>query len=226
MKIISLGYTCYIKTLINATKYNKETDIFDWINSFYFNKLILSLENKFDIFNKLIKSPIKVDLLVDNVFYNEIYSFRLPHEVDLTLSKDIYNRRLDRFMEYKTINESYLFIRIINYTGRYNVNAECINENYNEDCYNRLMTHLPMKSKILLITHHKLSTEDKSNIFYKFYVVDNIINPDHISYGNFLEFKPKIIKCYESCFEYIDKHFDNLDVNMIQHFITNSHINL
>ena len=50
MNVISLGYTCYVKWLINDTKYKNQTDIFDWMNTFYFNKLINSLENNFNIY--------------------------------------------------------------------------------------------------------------------------------------------------------------------------------
>ena len=38
---------------IPETDYAKETDIFDWINSFEFNKIIKSIDNKFNIFDNL-----------------------------------------------------------------------------------------------------------------------------------------------------------------------------
>ena len=68
MIIISLGSTCYVKDLIKQTKYDNSTDIFDQINSFYFNQLI--------------KSPIMEDLS-HNIYYNDLYFFRLPHEYKL-----------------------------------------------------------------------------------------------------------------------------------------------
>ena len=37
MKVISLGYSCYLKWIIRDCGYTKETDIFDWINTFSFN---------------------------------------------------------------------------------------------------------------------------------------------------------------------------------------------
>ena len=49
MIIISLGFNCYIKKLIQNTNFKKETDIFDYMNSFEFNKNIKSLNNKFNI---------------------------------------------------------------------------------------------------------------------------------------------------------------------------------
>ena len=39
MKIITLGFVCYIKELIKLTSYDKDSDIFDWMNTFYLVKL-------------------------------------------------------------------------------------------------------------------------------------------------------------------------------------------
>ena len=82
MNVISLGYTCYVKSLIQNSNFKKDTDIFDWMNSFEFNKNIKSLDNKFNIFENIIKSSIDIDLNSNNVYYNTIYSFRLPHETN------------------------------------------------------------------------------------------------------------------------------------------------
>ena len=82
MKVISLGFTCYVKNLIKHTNFNKDTDIFDLINSFEFNKNIKSLDNKYNIFENIIKSPINIDLNS-----NTTYSFILPHETNLNESK-------------------------------------------------------------------------------------------------------------------------------------------
>ena len=98
MNVISLGYTCYVKWLIQDSNFKKNTDIFDWMNSFEFNKNIKSLDNKFDIFENIVKSPIDVDLKPNNVYYNTLYSFRLPHETDLSESKQKYARRYERFI--------------------------------------------------------------------------------------------------------------------------------
>ena len=75
MIVLSFGYTCYVKSLIQLTKYNKESDIFDWLNSFEFNKLIQSIDNNFNIFDTIIKSPLNVDAAALNVYFNKEYSF-------------------------------------------------------------------------------------------------------------------------------------------------------
>lgn len=92
MKVISLGYTCYVKDLIKQTNFNKDTDIFDWINSFEFSKNVKSLDNKYNIFENIIKSPLNIDLNSNNVYYNSTYSFRLPHETNLNESKNLFKK--------------------------------------------------------------------------------------------------------------------------------------
>lgn len=226
MIIISLGFSCYIKNLIKNTKYNKSTDIFDWMNSFLFNKLIESLENDFNNFSQLIKSPIIEDLQKNNVYYNDSYFFRLPHEereFNLETINTKYNRRFLRFKNYKNSDENFLFIRIINNKGHSGF-KESLKENYSEECYNKIMKHLPKKSKILLITHNNLTEEDKYNVFHKFYLVDNVIQPDLIAYGDYLDKKNKIIEYYTSCFEYIENNFDSIDTNIIYELIKKSRI--
>lgn len=226
MKIISLGYSCYVKGIIDGTKYNKDTDIFDWMNSFEFNKLIKSLDDNFEIFKNITVSPISVDLGYPNRYFNNLYSFRLPHEFNLNESVIKYKRRFERFKEYKNINDNYLFIRMINYKGRYNIHLESIEDNYNEECYNKLMSYLPKKSKILLITNEKMTEDDKNKIYNKFYIVDNIINPEHAAFGDYLQYKNKIINCYQLCFQYIDENFDKLENTKMYNFIKNEHIGL
>jgi hypothetical protein len=225
MKIISLGYHCYIKSLIKLTDYNKESDIFDWLHSFEFSKLIKSIDNKLDILNKIIKSPISVDLKLANVYFNEEYSFRLPHETNIHESILKYKRRFERFIGYKNTNENYLFLRVIN-TGRYDVSPELIENNYNEKCFNDIMLHLPLNSKILLFTHCKMSKELKDKIYNKFYLVDDVMSSEHVFFGSYLKDKNKIIQCYKLCFEYIDKNFENFDTNTIYEFIKNEHIGI
>ena len=119
----------------------------------------------------------------------------------------------------------YLFIRIIN-TGFSNCPAESLENNYNEENYNRLMTYLPINSKILLITHRKLLADDKNKIFYKFYVVDNIISPDFIAYGPYLQNKKDIIDYYQTCFDYISNNFNNFDINAVYSYIKNENIGI
>lgn len=229
MKVISLGYTCYVKSLIQSTDFEKDTDIFDWMNSFEFNKNIKSLDNKFNIFEKIIKSPINVDLEdkenSNTVYYNTMYSFRMPHEANLHESEVKYARRYKRFINYQNSDEKFVFIRQIN-TGRYDVSAEKLENNYNDEMYERIMSHLPSQSVILLITNKKLSLYDKKNISNKFILLDNIIAPDHILYGNYLSYKNDIVKYYNELFNYINNNFNKLDANIMKEFIRNEKIGI
>ena len=220
MNIISLGYTCYVKSLIQNSNFKKDTDIFDWMNSFEFNKNIKSLDNKFNIFENIVKSPIDVDLNSNNVYYNTLYSFRLPHEMNLSESKQTYERRYERFINYKNSNEKFIFIRQIN-TGRYDVPAENLESNYNDEMYTKIISYLPTQSIILLITDKKLPLDDKKNISNKFYLLDNVISPEHIAYGDYLSYKNDIIKYYNELFKYINNNFNRIDINIMKELIKN-----
>lgn len=221
MNVISFGYTCYVKTLIQNSNFKKDTDIFDWLNSFEFNKNIKSLDNKFNIFENLVKSTLDVDLNSNNVYYNPIYSFRIPHEKNLSESK----KKYERFINYKNCNEKFVFIRQIN-KGRYDVPAEILESNYNDVNYAKLISYLPAQSIVLLITDEKLSLEDKKNISDNFILLDNSISPEHISYGNYLSYKNDIIKYYNELFEYINNNFDNIDINIMKEIIKNEKIGI
>jgi len=213
-----------MKMLLSQTKYNKESDIFDWMNSFEFNKLIKSLDNNFDIFSNIIKSPLTVDLHQTNErFFNNIYSFRLPHEKNINDSKITYARRYERFLNYKNTDDNYLFIRVIN-GGNYGISHELIENNYNEQCFNQIMTYLPSNSKILLLNHRKMESDSLNKIYNKFIIIDDCINAAHANHGPYVKHKDLIIKCYNSCFEYIDTNFNNLDVKIIYDFIKNEHL--
>ncbi len=224
MKIISLGYTCYMKSLINETIFRGETNILDWMYTFYFKYIISSLENGFNICNNLSKSHLEVDSNSVNTLYNNIYHFRLPHEN--SGYKEKYKRRYDRFLNYKQQSDNFLFIRLINISGRYGVNSENINENYSEQQFNDIMNCLPKNSKILLLTH-EIIPDDKKRLFYnKFYVIDNIINPEHISFGDMIKYKNNIIKFYNEFFSYIDKNYHNLNICLMKNFISNKRLYL
>ena len=170
MKIISLGYTCYLKLLIKSTKFDDQTDVFDWINSFYFKNLIECIENNCDIFNGIEKSKFDIDQDSNkNIWYNPKYYFRLPHETNLTESTITYKKRFDRFLNYKNQNDDYLFIRIVNFTGRYHISAENITENYSDQQYFKLVKFLPKNNKILLLITQKylmISNRNLANISY------------------------------------------------------------
>jgi hypothetical protein len=188
--------------------------------------MIKSIENKFNIFENIVNSPIIDDISQNNIYYNEEYSFRLPHENDLVQSIIKYNIRFERFINYKNdISNNYLFIRIINH-GIFNISKENLEENYNEENYYKLISYLPINSKILLITHKKILENEKNKIFKKFYVMDNIIIPNHIAYGEYLEKKEYIIGCYQKCFDYICNNFENFDENILYNFIKNDNIGI
>tara|TARA_Y100000389_G_scaffold154535_1_gene155060 strand:- start:275 stop:958 length:684 start_codon:yes stop_codon:yes gene_type:complete len=225
MRVVSLGYTCYVKSLIQNSYFEKDTDIFDWMNTFEFSKIIESLDNKFNIFENIVKSPIDVDSNTNNVYYNPIYSFRLPHETNLNESKQTYARRYERFIKYKNSNDKFVFIRQIN-RSRYNVPAEKIESNYDDQMYARLNSYLPTQSKIILITDEKLSLDDKKNISDNFILLDNSISPEHIAYGDYLSFKNDIIKYYNGLFKYIYDNFNDIDINIMKNFINNERIGI
>lgn len=225
MLIISLGYTCYVKSLINLTKFKKETDLFDWMNSFEFNKIINCLDAKCDIFRNIVKSPISIDVNNTTVHWNERYSFRMPHETNINESIITYKRRHERFLGYKKTKDNYLFFRLIN-CGRYEFDPESLETNYNEICFNRLMSFLPENSKIMLISDKKMTDANLKLISNKFIVVDDCMNPEHVYFGPYMHHKNLIIACYDKCFEYIDKNFNTLDSNKIHSFIKNEHLGI
>ena len=78
---------------------------------------------------------------------------------------------------------------------------------------------MPINSKILLITNEKLSSDDKIKISKFFYVIDDVISPQHIAFGDFLQHKTHIIKCYNNMFNYICNNFDNFDIKIAYDFI-------
>ena len=226
MIIISLGFNCYIKKLIQNTNFKKETDIFDYMNSFEFNKNIKSLNNKFNIFDDIIKSPINVDLQSNHVYYNQTYSFRLPHDTISEQTRQKYKRRFERFINYKNINDTkFVFIRQIN-TGYYDVSAESLNLNYNDEIYSEIMSYLPSQSIILLLTNKKLSSDEKKKISKKFILLDNTILSGHIDCGEYKRFRNYILKLYIELFNYINYNFNNLDVDVMKEFINNKKIGI
>lgn len=222
MKIISLGYTCYLKLLIKLTKYDDQTNVFDWINSFYFKYLIECIEHNCDIFDCIEKSKFDIDRDSNkNIWYNPKYHFRLPHEISLTESTITYKRRFDRFIDYKNKNDNYLFIRIVNFTGRYHVSPEIISENYSDQQYFKLVKFLPKNNKILLLITQIVSDDIKSQFSKHFILVDDVINPEYVTYGKYLDQKKMIVDQYSKCFDYIKNNFQSLNVNNIKKFISN-----
>jgi len=166
-----------------------------------------------------------VDSLSNSVYFNPTYSFRLPHETNLKDSKIKYARRYERFMNYRNSDENFLFIRQIN-KGRYNIPKEELDYNYNDDNYEKVLSILPKNSVILLIIHTVLPPEEKNKISNKFIVLDDVINPEHIAYGDYLHHKNNIIKYYNQLFDYINKNFNHLNVNTMKEFVKNERIGI
>ena len=110
MNVISFGSVCYVKELLRCTSYNKETDIFDWFNTFYFSKMINSIVNNFNIFDSIKLNYLNVDI-GKNVLYNDTYDFRMPHEESFFYNKNSviekYDRRFERFINYKKSNDNF-----------------------------------------------------------------------------------------------------------------------
>lgn len=225
MKIISLGYTCYVRGLLQKTPYRKEVDVFDWMNTFSFEKLIDCLENECDdILDKLIISPLSIDNNNPRIYFNERYNLRLPHESNITLSKDKYKRRYNRFCSYNKDEDTYIFIRQI-CMGRYGIPGEDLNI-YNDTNYERLAKFLPPNHKILLITDCKLSQDDKDKISNKYYIVDDSISVEHIAYGEYMKYSKRILQLYVEMFDYINAHFNTFTASECKEFIKNERIGI
>tara|TARA_B110000046_G_scaffold176437_1_gene202122 strand:+ start:415 stop:846 length:432 start_codon:yes stop_codon:yes gene_type:complete len=136
-----------------------------------------------------------------------------------------YSRRYERFINYKNSNDKFVFIRQIN-RGRYEIPPENLESNYNDEMYEKIISYLPTQSIILLITHEKLSLNDKNKISNNFILLDNSISPEHIAYGDYMFYKNNIIKYYNEFLNYINNNFNKLDINIMKEFIKNEKIGI
>ena len=233
MQIVSLGHYCYPKWIIRDRKeYETATNVFDWINSFYFKNLIECVSNNFEDFTKTGLSPIDpLNTGIEhesNIIYNLKYNFRFPHEkendcfdTEYDSFKDKYNRRILRFKSFATQDNNFLFTRYYQ-SGQYNMKKEILEEDYNNNNYYKLIKKLPKNSKILVISDEIISDEFKKNS--KFYIIDNVILPHNAYYGDLLSFKDKIMLGYLNLFKYIENNFDNFDINKCKEFIDYNHL--
>lgn len=139
--------------------------------------------------------------------------------------KKTYSRRYERFINYKNRNDKFVFIRQIN-RGRYEIPPENLESNYNDEMYEKIISYLPTQSIILLITHEKLSLNDKNKISNNFILLDNSISPEHIAFGDYLVYKNNIIKYYNELLNYINNNFNKLDINIMKEFIKNEKISI
>jgi hypothetical protein len=208
MIIISLGWNCYVKDLCKKIGYDKETDLYDWANTFEFRKSLACLDSKVDIFDDIHDISTLAPL---TEFYNSTFSIRFPHDKEYfenrSLVSDKFTRRFERFTKYKTdaVNR-YLFVRSLNHRGGYGFPAEDVETNYSEAVYNQLQKYLPPNSHVLLITCSCLK-KIKHKIYSKFLVFDNVINID-TQYPKDKDMAVKQI--YKNFFSFCEEHFDNL----------------
>ena len=179
MKFISFGNGCWEKKLIrlfNKDEKNQITDIFDWCKTFDFNNLIKGLEDNWNILKQ-------TDIIVDNkdVIHNIKYKFYLPYDNYNKIRDEMikYKRRYDRFINYKNNNDTYICLRKITCKEKININGYNYDNNdkhsYTKENYDKIIKYLPQNTYIVLLCPFQL---DKNiNIYDKFIVLDNIINP-------------------------------------------------
>lgn len=212
-KIISLGHGCWQKIMIrelDKKDNNQESDVFDWMKSFNFTKLVESLENDFKIFEKEDIVEFK-DL---NAFYNKKYDFYLPHDEEYFKDKSElirkYKRRLERLSKY----QQPIVIREINFSNSYSVkdtkiadfkNNDIVDD-YSEENYERIMKFLPRDSTIILFSSKPLEKDVKDKIGSKFVLIDNCYD-----FQESLRFKPDQLKNFKIFFEAISKNVKNID---------------
>ena len=220
MHIISLGFVCYVKDLIKLTPYNKDTDIFDWMNNFYFSKTVDSLANGFNIFENIGLSTLEADTKKGStmVLYNKEYDFRLPHEKEYFYNKQIiidkYARRYNRFTQYKESLDNFLFIRLINVRGRYGKVKENIVSEYSKENYDKIQQYLPKYNKIMLFVDDILDSVIREKIYSKFIVVENIIHPGFVAGGTLFPYKNILLKKYNQFFKHCEKDFKHISDNI------------
>jgi|UniRef100_A0A6C0BY94 hypothetical protein len=177
MKFISLGIGCWVKMLIklfNKDKKNQLSDIFDWCKTFDFNNFIKALEDKWDILKH-------EDITIYNGIHNTKYKIYLPHENSSKIEdeKNKYIRRYKRFINYSNNDDVYICFRRITEPDKINIHDYNYDNNdknsYTKENYDRIIKYLPKNTHIVLLCTSYL---DKNiNIYDKFIVLDNIINP-------------------------------------------------
>jgi hypothetical protein len=233
INIISLGFSCYISWLLRDCSIRNESLPFDWMNSFYFHKLVESFFHNFNIFDTIMYSPFESDKDTKNVFYNPMYHLRLPHEAEsseelqtnLTTIKEKYTRRFDRFKTYIKDNDKILFIRQINTDGRYGSQPETI-EMYNSGIksFDKYIKTVNPQSQYLLvlISENYISDVEKSSLCSQHtIVIDNIIPPEQYYYphNKIFNFDNKyLLSLYLQFFKQLESGYANnyIDVNIIK----------
>lgn len=220
VKIINLGHGCWQKLLIkkiDLNNRNQETDIFDWMKSYSFEKMILALENNFDIFNE---KDIRVVTEL-KAYHNMKYDFYLPHEEpfnpkDMKHLIEKYNRRYKRFLTYKELKQDSVIIREVTFkTGDFSVrNKKIANidrlefpDDYNEENYTRIMKFLPEDCPFILFVYRKITDEERKNIYHKFIVIEEMMD-----FQESVRFNEQLSKRYQIFFKKISPKMDKASI--------------
>lgn len=217
MKFISLGNGCWEKQLIklfNKDEKNQISDIFDWCKTFDFNNLIKGLEDNWNILKQS-------DILVDNkqTIHNIKYKLYLPNEKCNKITDEIikYNRRYDRFINYSKINDVYICFRKMTEKEKIDINGFNYDNNdkysYTKENHDAIMKYLPKNTYIVLLCPFHL---DKNiNIYDKFIVLENIINPGLLFHTASFEEQGIYKKKYQNFFNKIKENENVLTKNLI-----------
>lgn len=217
MKFISLGNGCWEKQLIklfNKDTKNQISDIFDWCKTFDFNNLIKGLEDNWNILKQS-------DILVDNkeTIHNIKYKLYLPHEKCNKITDEIikYNRRYDRFINYSKINDVYICFRKMTEKEKIDINGYNYDNNdkhsYTKENYDKIIKYLPKNTYIVLLCPFHL---DKNiNIYDKFIVLENIINPGLLFHTDSFEEQRIYKEKYQNFFNEIKENENVLTKNLI-----------
>lgn len=217
MKFISFGNGCWEKKLIrlfNKDEKNQITDIFDWCKTFDFNNLIKGLEDNWNILKQ-------TDIIVDNkdVIHNIKYKFYLPYDNYNKIRDEMikYKRRYDRFINYKNNNDTYICLRKITCKEKININGYNYDNNdkhsYTKENYDKIIKYLPQNTYIVLLCPFQL---DKNiNIYDKFIVLDNIINPGLLFHTASFEEQRNYKEKYQNFFKKIKENENVITRNLI-----------
>lgn len=208
-KILNLGHGCWQKLLIKEfdpkDKQNQISDIFDWMKSFSFEKMIDALESGFDIFDKR-----DIKMIPElKAYHNNKYQIYLPHETpyvsDLSKLDKKYKRRYERFLDYKKLSGKCIIIREVTMKqGDFSVRNRKISDiekcefpnDYNKQNYDRIMKFLPDNCPFILFVYRKLTQEEREKIYHKFIVIEEMMD-----FQQGVRFDKKIIQKYKIFFE-------------------------
>ena len=216
MKFISIGNGCWEKSLIklfNKDEKNQISDIFDWCKTFDFNNLIKALEDNWNILKH-------EDIIIDNnTIHNIKYKIYFPHE-NCNKIKDErikYIRRYDRFINYSNNNDVYICFRKITEKDKININGYNYDNNdkhsYTKENYDAIIKYLPNNTYIVLLCPFQL---DKNiNIYDKFIVLDNVINPGLLFHTASIEEQKIYKKKYRDFFHKIKENKNRITKNVI-----------